>query len=536
MKKNYRGETTFNRVMYIQKIKLHNFRRFRDLEIKFKKGRNILVGDNESGKSSVLQAIDLTARGSRHRVEDIGVETLFNVDAINEFMDGEKHMETLPDLYVELYLADIVDEELDGRNNSDRRDAYGVRMTIEPNPELSHIIQAALRAVDTAFPFEFYSITFSTFSGDSYNGYTKKVKTVLLDNSTIGNEYALNDYIASIYDAALSPVEQLTTKHKYGNSKVGFKDEVLAAFNGKLGEGYAFAVKNTGRNCLEYDLTIEKNGVPVTEKGRGLQCMVKTQLALKKAGDIPIIMIEEPECHLSQLNMRRLIYDIESDMVSQIFITTHSDLISTRLNMKNCILMNSATPSGTISLDFVDEDTAKFFMKAPDNNMLQFVLAKKVILVEGDAEFILMDAFSKRVLSHSLSEQGIEVIAVDGKCFKRYLEIAKVLKMKVAVLTDNDRNYAVNITEAYEGYMNNEFDNIKIFSDNDNVRYTFEVTLYRDNEADCDALFGAGRRRLSVQDYMLSNKAEAAFKLLNEKSETITTPQYIREALIWVNA
>lgn len=54
--------------MYISKIKIHNFRRFRDIEILFNRGRNILVGDNESGKSSVLQAIDLTARGSRHRV------------------------------------------------------------------------------------------------------------------------------------------------------------------------------------------------------------------------------------------------------------------------------------------------------------------------------------------------------------------------------------------------------------------------------------------------------------------------------------
>ena len=62
-----------NGIMFIRKIKLHNYRRFKDLEISFKEGRNILVGDNESGKSSVLEAIDLTARGSRHRVEDIGI-------------------------------------------------------------------------------------------------------------------------------------------------------------------------------------------------------------------------------------------------------------------------------------------------------------------------------------------------------------------------------------------------------------------------------------------------------------------------------
>ncbi|MCS5517283.1 hypothetical protein NWF32_27490 [Pseudomonas qingdaonensis] len=30
-------------------------------------------------------------------------------------------------------------------------------------------------------------------------------------------------------------------------------------------------------------------------------------------------------------------------------------------------------------------------MKAPDNNVLELALCKKAILVEGDAEFILMD-------------------------------------------------------------------------------------------------------------------------------------------------
>ena len=198
--------------------------------------------------------------------------------------------------------------------------------------------------------------------------------------------------------------------------------------------------------------------------------------------------------------------------------------------------MNSATPMRTTAMRFISEDTAKFFMKAPDNNMLQFVLANKVILVEGDAEFIMMDAFCSRVLNHSLSEQGIDVISVDGKSFKRYLEIAKVLKMRVAVITDNDGNYDENITAAYQGYMDNEFDNIKIYSELDNERYTFEVAIYRDNQTACYELFEEGRRTLPILKYMLANKAEAAYKLLTEKSDTIVTPQYIKNALEWVSA
>ncbi len=523
--------------MYISKIKLHNYRRFRDIEIRFNQGRNILVGDNESGKSSVLQAIDLCARGSHHRIEEIGVETLFNVDAVRTFMAGDKSLENLPSLFIELYLADIVDESLEGNENSDNYNTNGIRLQIEPDNLLSHHTLQVLQTGNASFPFEFYSISFNTFSGETYNGYTKKVKSLLLDNSsTLGSEFALKEYIATIYGATLSQVEQLATKHCYGDSKKSFKDGVLSAFNAKLPDGYTFSVKNTGKNCLENDLTIEMGGVPISEKGTGMQCVIKTQLALSRAEDIPVILIEEPENHLSHVNMHKMIDDIQNSQHAQLFISTHSDLISTRLDLRNCILMNSAEPARVVSLGGVDEGTAKFFMKAPDNNMLQFVLAKKVILVEGDAEFILMDAFCRKVLNHSLAEQRIDVIAVDGKCFRRYLEIAKHIGIKVAVVTDNDNNYDENITAAYDGYLNNEYANIKICADSDNDRYTFEVCVYNDNAADCDELFDARRRTLSVKKYMLANKAEAAYMLLTNKSETLVVPHYIREALEWVNA
>lgn len=522
--------------MYISKIKFHNFRRFKDIEIRFNRGRNILVGDNESGKSSVLQAIDLCARGSRHRVEDIGVETIMNVSAVREFMAGDKRIENLPKLYIELYLSDIVDEGLEGNENSENSYTNGIRLLIEPDEALSRQTQQFLQAEGSSFPFEFYSISFNTFSGESYNGYTKKVKTLMLDNSTIGNEYALNEYIANIYGSALTQVEQLATKYKYGNSKSGFKEAVLSSFNAKLPDNYSFSVKNTGKNCLENDLTIEMGGVSISEKGTGVQCVVKTQLALSRASDIPVILLEEPENHLSHLNMRRMIEDIEKSQQAQLFISTHSGLISTRLDLRNCILMNSADPAKTVSLGFINEGTAKFFMKAPDNNMLQFVMAKKVILVEGDAEFILMEAFCKRVLNHTLTEQGIDVIAVDGKCFKRYLEIAEYIGNKVAVVTDNDKNYDENITAAYNGYVSDEFENIRIYADPDNARYTFEMAVYGDNTEDCEELFGAARRTLTVQKYMLANKAEVAYQLLIQRGEIITVPQYIREALLWVNA
>ena len=182
------------------------------------------------------------------------------------------------------------------------------------------------------------------------------------------------------------------------------------------------------------------------------------------------------------------------------------------------------------------EDTANFFMKAPDNNMLQFILSNKTILVEGDAEFILMESLYRKTLHKELSNSGIGVIAVDGKCFKRYLEIARLLGNKVVVITDNDKDYDVNIRDSYNEYINNQHPNIKVCSDSDNNRYTFEVCIYDDNKAICDTEFTLPRRRISIQDYMLRNKAEAAFALLKNRSDTIVVPQYIQDAIRWIDA
>ncbi len=70
----------------IKKLVLKNFKRFRTLELDFDKELNILVGGNEAGKSSVLQALDIVMSASRSKVESLGLETLFNQECITEFL------------------------------------------------------------------------------------------------------------------------------------------------------------------------------------------------------------------------------------------------------------------------------------------------------------------------------------------------------------------------------------------------------------------------------------------------------------------
>ena len=81
-----------------------NFKKFQTFEVEFDDHLNILIGDNESGKSTILQAIDFVLSGSRNKVENTGLENLFNNHAISNFMESPKRYEDLPVLVIELYL------------------------------------------------------------------------------------------------------------------------------------------------------------------------------------------------------------------------------------------------------------------------------------------------------------------------------------------------------------------------------------------------------------------------------------------------
>ena len=518
--------------MAIKKIKIHNFKKFKDLEIKCNSDLNLLIGDNEAGKSTILQAIDLVLSGSRNKLENIGLESLFNRNIICEFFD-DKRFDNLPSLSIELYLSEQHNPDLNGAINSEGVITDGLQIIIEPDEELSREISEILTQTENNFPYEYYKINFFTFAGERYTGYKKYIKHLVIDSSQINNEYATREYIKNVYNSALSGTEKNKHFNEYRKYKDDYTENVLSDVNSRFTDNKLIVQTNTKSN-LESDLNISDNtGVTIDNKGKGEQCFIKTRFALNLrggVGELDLVLLEEPENHLSHINMHKLIQLVRNAHDKQIFLTTHSSLISSRLNLKKSILLNSNV-SDSLYLEQLPDTTAKFFMKAPDNNILEYVLSKKVILVEGDAEFILMEALYKKIIDEELSQSNVHILSVDGTSFKRYLDIAKLLGIKTAVIRDNDGDYEENIINRYEDYV---VDDIKVFADNDNARSTFEICMYQDNTIICDELFSSPRRRLSIQDYMLKNKADVAFELLDKKAADINVPEYIKEAIEWI--
>ncbi|MDR2709679.1 MAG: AAA family ATPase, partial [Elusimicrobiota bacterium] len=424
----------------IKKIVLKNFKRFEKFEVDFDDKINILIGDNESGKSTILQAIDIVLSGSAYKVENIGLENLFNHKAVDDFMNsGDRKYEELPKLLIELYLGEQDDENMNGKNNTKNELCDGLKLICEADDRFSKEVTEILKTQKSIFPFEYYFIRFETFSGEAYKGHREYLKHIVVDNSAMSSEYSMKEYVKNIYNAKLQVTEKLTNQYKYRKLKKIVKNIIFKSLNDRLSEdNYCFALKTSPKSNLETDLTIFENDISIDNKGKGRQCLIKTEMALQGSqGDLDIVLIEEPENHLSHINMQKLINGILKAEDRQIFIATHSDLISSRLDLRKTILLNS---SGIKSLQLkdIEEDTARFFMKAPNNNILQFILSKKVILVEGPSEYILMEAMYKKIAGEELSKSDVHIIAVGGIIFKRYLDLAKILNIKTAVITDND--------------------------------------------------------------------------------------------------
>lgn len=165
-------------MVYVKKIKLHNFKKFADNEFYFDKGLNVVVGQNDSGKSSILQAIDisLNQRGNgdlRNRNE---YGTLLNLERKNDFLISEKKPYTdLPIIEVNIFFEemgnDLKSANFYGAINGNGSADSGVTFKYAFDEQYVLEYEELIAEVDSLdfIPFEFYSANWQTFGGFPYS-------------------------------------------------------------------------------------------------------------------------------------------------------------------------------------------------------------------------------------------------------------------------------------------------------------------------------------------------------------------------------
>ena len=462
----------------------------------------------------------------------------------------------LPYIAIEIFFGGAENPLMNGDANSDKdNSAEGFCFKIAFNDKYADEYEALVQQGDVkSLPIEYYDITWTTFARDIITTRSIPYKSCLIDSSEYRYQSGNDLYLSRIIKGSLEPEDITSIAQAHRKMRDTFiNDPSIEAINNKINQDasltdkkIALSVELVTKNAWENSLVTQLDEIPFHYVGKGEQCVVKTELALAKrtSQNASIILLEEPENHLSHTRLNQLIKCISEQYAEkQILISTHSSFVANKLGLGKVMLLDNLRITRFSELP---EDTYNFFKKVAGYDTLRMILCKKTILCEGDSdELVIQKAYMQLNDGRLPIEDGIEVISV-GVSFLRFLEIADCIQTKIAVVTDNDGDMAA-INKKYANYIGaKRKEYIKICVDDvvdtgtlkigksDYNYNTLEPKLLKVNGLDkLNQIFGTDyTNEDDLRKFMKHNKTECALRIF-ESSEQIEIPEYILEAIRW---
>lgn len=530
----------------IRKVVLKNFRRFNDSTIEFTSGLNMLVGDNEAGKSTLLEAINLvlTKRWNGRLFETEFSHHFVTSSATAGFLAEVQSGGATPqppEVIVEVYFDDDPSvARLKGENNSLREDCPGYRLRAALDPDFSTEYREFLDdpASVTSVPTEFYKVEWTDFAGQAVNVRALRVKASLIDASRIRLSSGADYHLQKIIGDTLNPKEraQLARSYRHHQEQFGTNTSITA-INTSLAAGstaitaksFSMEIDTTGSNGWESALGPHLDNLPFQFSGSGEQNRLKILLALvRKIEQSHVILVEEPENHLSFPNLNDLVDRIAKQCDGrQVILATHSSFVVNKLGLEQLMFLSA---NQVARLKGLPVGTQDYFKKLAGYDTLRLVLAKKAVLVEGPSdELIFQRAYFDRHQRRPI-EDGVDVISVRGLSAKRYLDLAIPLQRETVVLADNDGDHATKVDARFADYAMHPFLTLAR-SDDDTLRTLEPQLLGANGRETVNTILGTSHATDNeLLAYMKANKTEVAVQF-HDTTTPVTWPKYVEDAI-----
>jgi len=553
--------------MFIKEIIIENFKCFEGrFRLELNQELNILVGDNETGKSTILEAIHLALSGwiyGKYLRTEL-TQSLFNNQVVNDYLGSLKSDNCLPPPYILIELFfEIEDDSLkamfEGNGNSLRRKACGIQFKISFNEKYQSAYNILIESRDEiiSLPIEYYDYSWSSFArDDKLTPITIPLKSSLIDSANSRFQNGSDIYLSRIIRELLTDEQKVNISQAHRRLKDSFaKDNIIEKINQAINSNnisdkrIAISVDMSTKTAWETSITTYLDDIPFSNIGRGEQCLVKTKLALshKKSQEANVILLEEPENHLSHAKLNKLMSYIKDEHKGkQIIVSTHSSFVANKLGLDSLILLNIdkiTKKRNKTKMTELNKETKEHFEKLAGFDTLRLILCKKAILVEGPSDELIVQKAYKCKHNKLPIEDEIDVISV-GNTFLRFLEVAEKIEKEVAVVTDNDGDVEA-LKDKYKDYLGDKKkDYIKICFDETvdsgtliigktAFNYnTLEPKLLKENGLEkLNEIFGTAYSEIDdMHKYMKEKKTDCALKIF-DPDESITFPEYITDAI-----
>lgn len=479
--------------MYLSYLSIKNYRGIEFLEVDFDSNINIIIGENGCNKSAVIDAIRLLYNLGEP-IRDISV-------SLSDF--HEKASKEGDEIKIETAKQITITYHFKGLTNA-QKGAFYEYMVIDPKDNKNDFAKITLKYEDKKgkYPHFTYSTgdvegqradykTFELFQHYYLGALRDSTKDLLNSRSNIlgrvvkrfvgrkGTEADIEQILKTANDELLERDEVKQTREGVNRNLAGifksFDDNKIGL---QIEQSKIEYIVNAIKPFLPHNRdTLKDEGFNLWQNSLGYNNLIYIATVL---GDIKeqiaddstphfALLIEEPEAHLHpqlQLSLYNFLEQANQSENSQLFITSHSPTLTSKVPLKNLILLekNQAYRLGNLfddrEAENIIEDTVKnnalkdadFHIRRKkleryiDVTKSQLLFAKSGLFVEGISEELLLSAITQvDGVGYKLEDYRIELVNVRGTSFYPFLylfnstDTNKRVKKPITILTDEDQ-------------------------------------------------------------------------------------------------